>query len=1046
MSEPTSTPKKKFSVKRLVPAKSTRSGSTRSPIRRVLSDASNKCNVTPSLSRRSSGEENGTDGSDSSGSKPPSNNPTPHFRFDLSEGPIKFGAPRLRAEPIFDTDGVKLTPLKRSDGGMDLGNADFGTPVKRRSLHGGMLGGVDFDIFQQHHPSSSPLNFGTTPANPVSEPARVIQEVPQFELPVFASFSSPIVKRPGPTRKSLNRQSQIFSRSRGFAEASIQSSPTTKARNRLSLDPTFYLSHSPSSKSQSSFAARSAVVTPVTMGNSISQSRPNISTTQPHPLSKTLVPSSSGSSLTEETKVPVEMEQAPRQMKGLHLNPLFSKSLPVGAMRPPGSNASQSSNSDTFATPAAVKSLKPVPGGFMSTGLISKRNRHPGFHPYNDTDRYNMPDTPSKRASFPPVTATPFPKITADANTPFGDPETPLIIHTTRAGFDLFGKPVHHGGLFGASIIRRSSFVSEDGEDQSPSQHDSQSSADELPPTPTKLTGSGRIKQNSLRSSLFGRRPSMNPDTFSPVASQTIEVVEPKPVRKGKNQLDSALRSSVSGRVDGNNSIPVKPRQVLDISPVQSPRFQDLIQGYTRTEKPVEFQYTLHEIHSHLHSLPPFTTNAKYKSPSAVTPIQDQSRPSSSPITPHEFDSSRGNMSLSLFKASTAVNAPMTPTAQRDNAFSFQAAGAPNDVDTSIKARFSSDFVIAQGEFSIVYKVENPVQFSFLQGLSPPSPGSSWIVKKMKKPYIGLRDRSHKLREVEILRLLKGRDHVLEFVDSWENDNRLYIQTENCENGSLSSFLANAGNKARLDDFRVWKILLELSLGLEAIHEANIVHLDLKPANIFITFEGTLKIGDFGLASRWPVPKDFEGEGDREYIAPEVLRGQFDKPVDVFAIGLITLEIAGNFFLPDNGEQWQRLRSGNLKDVPSLTWSTDSRLDRDENGDPVDSDDDSSGDFSQSTANLLGGLTRSSDRRELQHPPPFMHDSSDPHALDGLVAWMLEPDTSMRPTIQMVNQAQGLSWVAQRRRAGATVYEGNWGPSCDMVEHRSKEDVEMEDV
>ena len=52
----------------------------------------------------------------------------------------------------------------------------------------------------------------------------------------------------------------------------------------------------------------------------------------------------------------------------------------------------------------------------------------------------------------------------------------------------------------------------------------------------------------------------------------------------------------------------------------------------------------------------------------------------------------------------------------------------------------------------------------------------------------------------------------MEYLDSWENNGRLYIQTEFCENGSLSSFLANAGNKARLDDFRVWKILLELCL------------------------------------------------------------------------------------------------------------------------------------------------------------------------------------------------------------------------------------------
>ena len=41
----------------------------------------------------------------------------------------------------------------------------------------------------------------------------------------------------------------------------------------------------------------------------------------------------------------------------------------------------------------------------------------------------------------------------------------------------------------------------------------------------------------------------------------------------------------------------------------------------------------------------------------------------------------------------------------------------------------------------------------------------------------------------------------------------------------------------------------------------------MKPANVFITFEGTLKIGDFGMAAKLPVPQSAEREGDREYIA-----------------------------------------------------------------------------------------------------------------------------------------------------------------------------------
>ena len=156
-------------------------------------------------------------------------------------------------------------------------------------------------------------------------------------------------------------------------------------------------------------------------------------------------------------------------------------------------------------------------------------------------------------------------------------------------------------------------------------------------------------------------------------------------------------------------------------------------------------------------------------------------------------------------------------------------SSAPSDIDHSLTSRFEKVEMIGTGEYSCVYRVTQSAMthpstahsyhtlFFGTSGSpstgnlpSTPMPDRVFAVKKSRQPYQGIKDRRRKLQEVNVLKALGQSDHVVELIDSWEEKNYLYIQTELCEEGSLAGFLSTVGRRGRLDDFRIWKIMWEL--------------------------------------------------------------------------------------------------------------------------------------------------------------------------------------------------------------------------------------------
>ena len=153
--------------------------------------------------------------------------------------------------------------------------------------------------------------------------------------------------------------------------------------------------------------------------------------------------------------------------------------------------------------------------------------------------------------------------------------------------------------------------------------------------------------------------------------------------------------------------------------------------------------------------------------------------------------------------------------------------------------------------------------------------------------------------------------NLLCYYQAWMEESHLYIQTEYLAAGTLRDAIDRADEAISED--RIWDWAAQILSGLAFLHSHGILHLDVKPDNVFMTRDGTLKIGDLGTSVREGGGEGREEveEGDAVYIAPELLDGSIgvvSAKADIFSLGLTLFEIAADVILPTRGEAWNELR------------------------------------------------------------------------------------------------------------------------------------------
>ncbi len=167
--------------------------------------------------------------------------------------------------------------------------------------------------------------------------------------------------------------------------------------------------------------------------------------------------------------------------------------------------------------------------------------------------------------------------------------------------------------------------------------------------------------------------------------------------------------------------------------------------------------------------------------------------------------------------------------------------------------------------------------------------------------------------------------NVVNVFDVSHSDNVEYIVMELVNGQTLKQYMRS---KKHLGVRETLNFSIQIARALSHAHSKGIVHRDIKPQNILLLEDGTIKVADFGIADLQSELPNVENEaiGSVHYISPEQARGlPVDGRSDVYSLGIVMYEMLSGQ-LPFDGDDDRDIALKHLSAVPKSLQEIDSKI------------------------------------------------------------------------------------------------------------------------